>query len=276
MPGVHAVLTPRTCRAEDLRARVRRPAGARDRPRPLLRRAGRAGRGRGARASASRGRRRAGRVRSARAGRRHGAATEQPPLIPSGRRWRTATARTTRNVVRHRDRHGGDPDARRRHGQRRLRPGIQDQAFLGPESGSRCRWRGRRRRLRRDAVAPRRPRPGRTVPRSAAGHGADHLAGVGGAFGGPRGPLDADPRRHARPAHEAPGEDRLQPRGVVLRPRAPPSGSDLVRAPSDAGGELVNVRMRILLDGGAYASSSTAVTSNAACFALGPTRSRTR
>ena len=35
-------------------------------------------------------------------------------------------------------------------------------------------------------------------------------------------------------------------------------------------GELVNVRMRILLDGGAYASSSTAVTSNAACFAIGP------
>jgi CO/xanthine dehydrogenase Mo-binding subunit len=35
-------------------------------------------------------------------------------------------------------------------------------------------------------------------------------------------------------------------------------------------GELVNVRMRILLDGGAYASSSTAVTSNAASFALGP------
>ena len=35
-------------------------------------------------------------------------------------------------------------------------------------------------------------------------------------------------------------------------------------------GKLVNVRMRILLDGGAYASSSTAVTSNAASFALGP------
>jgi CO/xanthine dehydrogenase Mo-binding subunit len=35
-------------------------------------------------------------------------------------------------------------------------------------------------------------------------------------------------------------------------------------------GKLVNVRMRILLDGGAYASSSTAVTSNAACFAIGP------
>src|SRR5918995_947337 len=37
-------------------------------------------------------------------------------------------------------------------------------------------------------------------------------------------------------------------------------------------GELVNVRMRILLDGGAYASSSTAVASNTACFAIGPYR----
>ena len=35
-------------------------------------------------------------------------------------------------------------------------------------------------------------------------------------------------------------------------------------------GRLVSVRMRILLDGGAYASSSTAVTSNAASFAVGP------
>jgi CO/xanthine dehydrogenase Mo-binding subunit len=35
-------------------------------------------------------------------------------------------------------------------------------------------------------------------------------------------------------------------------------------------GRLVNVRVRILLDGGAYASSSTAVTSNAASFAVGP------
>src|SRR5437764_5972463 len=35
-------------------------------------------------------------------------------------------------------------------------------------------------------------------------------------------------------------------------------------------GRLVNVRMRILLDGGAYASSSTAVTSNAGSFACGP------
>jgi OHCU decarboxylase len=35
-------------------------------------------------------------------------------------------------------------------------------------------------------------------------------------------------------------------------------------------GRLVYVRARIVLDGGAYASSSTAVCANAACFALGP------
>jgi len=37
-----------------------------------------------------------------------------------------------------------------------------------------------------------------------------------------------------------------------------------------ADGRLVYVHARILLDGGAYASSSTAVCSNAACFAAGP------
>src|SRR6187549_3412643 len=35
-------------------------------------------------------------------------------------------------------------------------------------------------------------------------------------------------------------------------------------------GKLVAVKARVLLDGGAYASSSTAVCSNAACFAVGP------
>ena len=52
--------------------------------------------------------------------------------------------------------------------------GIQDQAFLGP--GVRARrsgWRGRGRHLRRDAVAARRPRAGRAVPRSATRPGAD-------------------------------------------------------------------------------------------------------
>ena len=39
---------------------------------------------------------------------------------------------------------------------------------------------------------------------------------------------------------------------------------------ADRDGKLVYVKARILLDGGAYASSSTAVISNACCFAVGP------
>src|SRR5260370_39589003 len=35
-------------------------------------------------------------------------------------------------------------------------------------------------------------------------------------------------------------------------------------------GTLVYVKARIMLDGGAYASSSTAVIANACCFAVGP------
>ncbi len=42
------------------------------------------------------------------------------------------------------------------------------------------------------------------------------------------------------------------------------------RHSADRDGRLVKVEARILLDGGAYASSSTAVLSNAACFAAGP------
>jgi xanthine dehydrogenase D subunit len=41
---------------------------------------------------------------------------------------------------------------------------------------------------------------------------------------------------------------------------------------ADRDGKLVYVKARILLDGGAYASSSTAVIANASCFAVGPYR----
>ncbi len=41
---------------------------------------------------------------------------------------------------------------------------------------------------------------------------------------------------------------------------------------ADRNGKLVYVRARIVLDGGAYASSSTAVIANASCFAVGPYR----
>jgi CO/xanthine dehydrogenase Mo-binding subunit len=42
------------------------------------------------------------------------------------------------------------------------------------------------------------------------------------------------------------------------------------RHTADLDGRIVKVEARILLDGGAYASSSTAVVANAACFAAGP------
>ena len=87
----------------------------------------------------------------------------------------------------------------------------------------------------------------------------------------PRGPLDADPRVHARAAHRPPGEDGLQ--RARSRSSATCTGTRAGCATSTARrgtGRLVFVRARIVLDGGAYASSSTAVCSNAACFAAGP------
>ena len=272
MPGVHAVLTHDDVPGEKtLRARVPRPAGARDRPRPLLRRAGRARRGRASRAGAPR--RRAGprRVRAARAGRRHGArdraAADLHPEQPDRAATATATTRARTSSA-----HDRDPPRRPRRGGRRQRSsgvyelGIQDQAFLGPESGLAVpdgeggvdiyvatQWLH----VDRDQVAP--------CLGLAARAGAHPPRRRRRRVRRARGPLDADPRRAARAAHEPAGEDRLQPRGVVHRPRPPPPGADLVPSTARrATGKLVNVRMRILLDGGAYASSSTAVCSNAA------------
>ena len=97
-----------------------------------------------------------------------------------------------------------------------------------------------------------------------------HLAGVGGAFGGRE---DLSMQIHAamlalhtdRPVKMVYGRDESfvghvhrHPARIWCEHRATPAG------------KLVNVRMRILLDGGAYASSSTAVASNAASFAVGP------
>ena len=148
----------------------------------------------------------------------------------------------------------------------------QDQAFLGPGVGHRgSRRRGGRRHPRCDAVAPRRPRPGRAVPRPRAGAGPDPSGGRGRGVRRARGPVDADPRGNARVAHEPPREDGLRPRGVVRRPRSPAPRADLGRAPRDAApGSSSRCGCDILLDGGAYASSSTAVISNACAFAVGP------
>jgi CO/xanthine dehydrogenase Mo-binding subunit len=149
--------------------------------------------------------------------------------------------------------------------------GIQDQAFLGPESGLAVpdgeggvdiyvatQWLH----VDRDQIAPCLGLPKEQV--------RIHLAGVGGAFGGRE---DLSMQVHGamlalhtnRPVkmvysreESFYGHVHRHPARIWAEHRA------------NRNGELVNVRMRILIDGGAYASSSTAVISNACSFAVGP------
>src|SRR5262245_55724130 len=202
-------------------------------------------------------------------------ATEQAPLHPDrptmGHGYRDDPRP---NVVRHVVIRHGDPDAEGDvsvEGVYEL--GIQDQAFLGPESGLAVpdgeggvdvyvatQWLH----VDRDQVAP---CLGLTAERVRI-----HLAGVGGAFGGRE---DLSMQIHG--ALLALHTDR--PVKIVYNREESFTGH-VHRHPAriwaehraTRDGRLVNVRMRILLDGGAYASSSTAVCSNAASFAVGPYR----
>jgi CO/xanthine dehydrogenase Mo-binding subunit len=176
------------------------------------------------------------------------------------------------NVVRDMRIERGDPDAQGEvavEGYYEL--GIQDQAFLGPESGLAVpdgeggvdiyvatQWLH----VDRDQVAPCLGLPKEQV--------RIHLAGVGGAFGG-REDLSMQLHGAMLALHTSRPVKMVYSReesffGHVHRHPARIWAEH--RANRD--GKLVCVRMRILLDGGAYASSSTAVTSNAASFAVGP------
>ena len=149
--------------------------------------------------------------------------------------------------------------------------GQQDQAFLGPESGLAVpdgeggvdvyvatQWLH----VDRDQVAP--------CLGLAPEQVRIHLAGVGGAFGGRE---DLSIQVHAallalrteRPVKMVYSREESFVGHIHRHPAR-------IRAEHRArrSGELVSVRMRILLDGGAYASSSTAVISNACAFAVGP------
>jgi CO/xanthine dehydrogenase Mo-binding subunit len=149
--------------------------------------------------------------------------------------------------------------------------GIQDQAFLGPESGLAVpdgeggvdiyvatQWLH----VDRDQVAPCLGLRKEQV--------RIHLAGVGGAFGGRE---DLSMQVHGamlalhtnRPVkfvytreESFFGHVHRHPARIWMDHRA------------NRDGKLVCVRARILIDGGAYASSSTAVISNACSFAVGP------
>jgi CO/xanthine dehydrogenase Mo-binding subunit len=149
--------------------------------------------------------------------------------------------------------------------------GQQDQAFLGPESGIAIpdgeggvdihvatQWLH----VDRDQVAPclgLEPEQVRI-----------HLGGVGGAFGGRE---DLSMQIHAamlalrakRPVKMVYSREESFVGHVHRHPARIWAEHRATRA-----GELVSVRMRILIDGGAYASSSTAVISNACSFAVGP------
>jgi CO/xanthine dehydrogenase Mo-binding subunit len=151
--------------------------------------------------------------------------------------------------------------------------GQQDQAFLGPESGLAVpdgaggvdvyvatQWIH----VDRDQMAPcldLRPDQVRI-----------HLAGVGGAFGGRE---DLSIQLHSamlalhtgRPVKMVYGRDESFVGHIHRHPARIWAEHSATRT-----GELVAVRVRILLDGGAYASSSTAVLSNASAFAVGPYR----
>jgi len=201
-------------------------------------------------------------------------ATEGPELHPdrddTGHEWFRADDRP--NIVRHIVIRHGDPDA---DGEVSVsgvyETGIQDQAFLGPESGLAVpdgeggidlyvatQWLH----VDREQIAPCLALEPERV--------RVHLAGVGGAFGGRE---DVSMQIHGallalhtnRPVkivysreESFTGHVHRHPSRIWAEHRATRDG------------KLVCVRMRILLDGGAYASSSTAVCSNAASFACGP------
>ncbi len=200
-------------------------------------------------------------------------ATQQPPIHQDRPTMGHGYADDERpNVVRHLVIRRGDPDAPGDvtvTGEYEL--GIQDQAFLGPESGLAVpdgeggvdiyvatQWLH----VDRDQVAPCLGLPAEQV--------RIHLAGVGGAFGG-REDLSMQVHGALLALHTS------RPVKIVYS-REESFWGHVHRHPAriwaehraDRTGGLVSVRMRILLDGGAYASSSAAVASNAASFACGP------
>jgi xanthine dehydrogenase D subunit len=178
------------------------------------------------------------------------------------------------NVTRHvRIRHG-DPDARAEvvvTGEYEI--GMQDQAPLGPESGLAIpdgeggvdlhiatQWLHIDQRQLAEVLGL----PPEKVRLT--------MAGIGGAFGARE---DLSMQAHAcllalrtgRPVKIS----YSRPESFVGHVHRHP-GRLRYEHGADRDGRLVYVKARILLDGGAYASSSTAVIANASCFSVGPYR----
>jgi xanthine dehydrogenase D subunit len=187
-------------------------------------------------------------------------AIEAPPIHPDG------------NVFRHLPLRHGDVNATAEvvvEGTYEM--GMQDQAFLGPESGlaipsedggvelyMSTQWLH----VDRDQVAACLALPAEQVRMT--------LAGVGGAFGARE---DVSLQVHVsllalrtnRPVKMLYSREESFYGHVHRHP-----ARMWFRHHADRDGTLVKVEARIVLDGGAYASSSTAVIANAVCFAGGP------
>ena len=183
-----------------------------------------------------------------------------PPLHPGG------------NLLRHvHIAHGDEPGEADVVVSGEYEVGMQDQAFLGPESGLAVpaedggidlwiatQWLH----VDRDQVAACLDLPVEKVRFT--------LAGVGGAFGGRE---DVSMQAHAcllalhtgRPVKMVYGREESFFGHVHRHP-----AWMRYEHGADRDGRLRYIKCRILLDGGAYASSSGAVVSNAAAFALGP------
>src|SRR3954451_4757490 len=183
-----------------------------------------------------------------------------PPLHPAG------------NLLRHvHIEHGPEPGEADVVVSGEYEVGMQDQAFLGPESGLAIpaedggvdlyiatQWLH----VDRDQVAASLDLPPEKVRFT--------LAGVGGAFGGRE---DVSMQIHAcllalhtnRPVKMVYGREESFFGHVHRHPARMRYEHGASRD-----GRLAYIKARILLDGGAYASSSTAVCSNAASFSLGP------
>ena len=190
------------------------------------------------------------------------AAVEAPPIHPLG------------NVLFRQRIRRGDPDAT---GavvvEGRYETGMQDQAFMGPESGLAVpaddggvdlyiatQWLH----IDQEQIAASLALPLEKVRL--------HLAGVGGAFGA-REDMSMQVQicllalRTGRPVKMIYSREESFLGHVHRHPAVM-----WFRHYAERDGSLAKVEARLVLDGGAYLSSSTAVTMNAACFASGPYR----
>ena len=257
---------PRRRRAgpEDLRTRVLRPAGARRRRRPLRGRAGRTRRRGDARAGA-RGRRADRRRLRAAAGRlRHGGGA----CDPTHRRCtRSATSSATSIFATATPRALSRTCGSRATTRRRCRTPLHS----ARRAGSPSRRRRRRRPLRRDAVAPRRPAADRprasASPRKWCGSRSPAWAArsARGRTSTSRSTRAYSRSRTGRPVKIAYGREESFHGHVHRHP-----SRVWIRYGATYDGRLVAADVRLLLDGGAYASSSPAVLANASTFAAGP------